>query len=144
MKETIAAFVAGGILLLAVLVLTVSLLRLVREARALARAAQRALAITEEQLPAMLAEMRQTSANVNRLSADLAPRLQRVDRLLDEAELSLASLRATVESAEDIVRGPVAAVERAKRTVRAAGEGLARGAEMLRRGVEERIEGNQP
>ncbi len=61
-----------------------------------------------------------------------------VDDLLDEADASVQSLRATIEAAEDLVRGPQAAMDRARRTMRAAGEGLARGADRLVRGVQNR------
>ncbi|HSH21294.1 MAG TPA: hypothetical protein VK992_01590, partial [Candidatus Caenarcaniphilales bacterium] len=78
-----------------------------------------------------------TTGNLERLSRELEPRLERVDALLDEADATATSLRATVEAAEEIVRGPQAAVDRARRTMRAAGAGLARGADRVRRTVEE-------
>ena len=52
------------------------------------------------------------STNLNRLSDELGPRLLRVDLLLDETEATIQSVRATAETAEDIVRGPAAAMDR--------------------------------
>ena len=62
-----------------------------------------------EELPATLKELRQSSANLARVTGELQPRLERVDALLDEADGSVQSLRATIEAAEDLVRGPAAA-----------------------------------
>jgi len=64
--------------------------------------------------------------------------MERVDSLLDEADASVQSLRATIEAAEEIVRGPQAAIDRARRGVLAAGAGLARGADRLVRSVQGR------
>jgi hypothetical protein len=59
--------------------------------------------------------------------------------LLDESEATVQSLRATVETAEDIVRGPQAAMERARRAAGTASRALVGGADRLRRGVESRL-----
>lgn len=132
----VAAIAALAVLAVAAVALTIGVLRLVRDLRRLARTSERTLQIVETELPATLKDLRSAAANVERLSAELSPRLERVDGLLDEVDATALSLRATVEAAEDIVRGPAAAVDRARRTVRAAGDGLARGADRLRRTVE--------
>lgn len=132
----VAAIAALAVLAVAAVALTIGVLRLVRDLRRLARTSERTLQIVETELPATLKDLRAAAANVERLSAELSPRLERVDGLLDEVDATALSLRATVEAAEDIVRGPAAAVDRARRTVRAAGDGLARGADRLRRTVE--------
>ena len=62
---------------------------------------------------------------------EVPPRLERVDGLLDEADASVQSLRATIEAAEDMVRGPQAAIDRAKRGVKGVGSGIAHGASRL-------------
>jgi uncharacterized protein YoxC len=134
----VAAAVALGIITLAALVATVALVRASRAVRRTAAAAQNALDTINTDLPATLRDLRATSAQLARLSSEVPPRLERIDGLLDEADASVQSLRATAEAAEDIVRGPAAAIDRARRTVNAAGKGLARGADRLRRSVEER------
>lgn len=133
----VAAVAALIVFAVATVALTIGVLRLVRDVRRLARASERTLGIIETELPATLKDLRTAASNVERLTTELAPRLERVDGLLDEVDATALSLRATVEAAEDIVRGPAAAVGRAKRTVRAAGDGLARGADRLRRSVED-------
>jgi ABC-type transporter Mla subunit MlaD len=106
--------------------------------RRVSRSAAEALSVVNSELPATLKELRQAATNISRVSAELQPRVERVDALLDEADGSLQSLRATIEAAEDIVRGPAAALDRAKRMVGAAGQGIASGADRLRRSVADR------
>jgi len=112
--------------------------RVSRDVRGASRALTRVTDVINGELPPTLKQLRTTSTNLSRISAELEPRLERVDSLLDEADASVNSLRATIEAAEDIVRGPAAAVERARRTVSAAGKGIARGADRLMRSVEDR------
>ena len=59
--------------------------------------------------------------------------------LLDEAEATIQSCAPRSKPAEDIVRGPSAAMDRAKRAAGAAGRALASGADRIRRGVEGRM-----
>lgn len=131
----IAAGVALGFIALAALIAAIALWRLARDVRHVTRSANEALGIVNTELPATLKELRQAATNLDRVSAELQPRVKRVDVLLDEADGSLRSLRATIEAAEDIVRGPSAAVDRAKRMVDAAGATIADGADRLRRTV---------
>ncbi|MDL2336175.1 MAG: hypothetical protein QFC55_09105 [Chloroflexota bacterium] len=134
----IAGGIALGFLALAALIAAISLWRISRDVRRVSRSAAEALTIVNTELPATLKELRQAATNIDRLSAELQPRVVRVDALLDEADGSLQSLRATIEAAEDIVRGPAAAMDRAKRTVSAVGAGIAGGADRLRRQVQGR------
>jgi ABC-type transporter Mla subunit MlaD len=134
----IAAAVALGAIALAALIAAISLWRMSRDVSRVARSADEALSVVNTELPATLKELRQAATNLDRVSAELQPRVGRVDALLNEADASLQSLRATLEAAEDIVRGPAAALDRVQRTVSAAGEGLVRGADRLRRTVQER------
>lgn len=134
----IAAAVALGVIALAALIAAISLWRVSRDVRGLSRSASDTLGVVNTELPATLKELRQAAVNLDRVSVELLARVDRVDALLNEAEGSLQSLRATIEAAEDIVRGPAAAMERVQRTVNAAGEGIARGADRLRRSVRDR------
>lgn len=134
----IAGVVALGFVALAALIAAISLWRVSGDVRRVSRSATEALAIVNTELPATLKELRQASTKVNRLSGELQPRVERVDELLEEASGSLQSLRATIEAAEDIVRGPAAAMDRAKRTVSAVGAGIADGADRIRRQVQSR------
>jgi ABC-type transporter Mla subunit MlaD len=134
----IAAAVTLGAIAVAALIVAIGLWRISRDLRGLSRSAGEALNVVNIELPATLKELRHAAANLNRVSAELQPRVERVDALFNEADASLKSLRATLEAAEDIVRGPAAALERVQRTVGAAGEGLVRGADRLRRTVQDR------
>ncbi|MEP7360533.1 MAG: DUF948 domain-containing protein [Chloroflexota bacterium] len=134
----IAAAVAFGVIALSVLIIAISVWRLSRDVRRVSRSASEVLSVVSGELPATLKELRQATTNVSRVSAELQPRLERVDALLDEAGGSLVSLRSTIEAAEDIVRGPAAAVDRAKRTVGAIGAGIAGGADKLRQQMQGR------
>jgi uncharacterized protein YoxC len=136
----IAAGIALAFIALAALIAAIALWRLARDVRGVTKSANEALGVVNTELPATLKELRQAATNLDRVSAELQPRVERVDALLDEADGSLASLRATIEAAEDIVRGPAAALDRAKRMVGAAGAGIAGGADRLRRTVTGRKE----
>ncbi len=132
------AVAALVVLALAALVAALALRRMARDVRGVTSSLGKTLAVVGEELPQALKDLGATTAMLSRLADELPPRLDRIDGLLDEADASVQSLRATIEAAEDLVRGPAAAVGRARRGVRAAGQGLAEGADRLRRSVEER------
>ncbi len=134
----IALVVALGVVALAALIAALALVRVARDVRQVARSAQRALDSVDQELPQTLRDLRATTSQLARVAEEFPPRLMRVDGLLDEADASVQSLRATIEAAEDLVRGPQAAMDRARRTVSAAGAELARGADRLVRGVQGR------
>jgi hypothetical protein len=139
-NAVVVVAVAAAIIVFAVSALSVAIAtwRTATTVRRVARSFDDLVSGIGTELPPTLSEMRESAHNLRRVSDELAPRLERIDALLDEGEATLGSLRATVEAAEDIVRGPAAAVDRAQRAVRAAGEGLARGADRLRHSIEER------
>src|SRR3954471_9816375 len=134
-----AAVGALVVVAIAALIAAIALWRVARDVLRVTTSLDDVTGALRTELPATLAELRQTATNLNRVSDELGPRLMRVDVLLDESEATVQSLRSTVETAEDIVRGPQAAMERARRAASAAGHGLARGADRLRRGVESRL-----
>lgn len=134
----ISAVVALAVMALAVLIAAFALVRVARDVRKVSRSATSLLAVIDQELPSTLRDLRTTSSQLARVASEVPPRLGRVDGLLDEAHASVQSLRATVEAAEDMVRGPAAAIDRAKRGVRAAGEGLSRGADRLFKSVQDR------
>jgi len=131
----VAALIAVA---LAALIAAIALWRVARDVRRVSGSLNEVVGALRKDLPDTLKEMRETAANLNRVSDELGPRLLRVDMLLDESEATLQSLRATVETAEDIVRGPSAAMDRAKRAAGAASRALVSGADRLRRGVQSR------
>ncbi len=132
------AIVALVVIVISFVAIALAVRRLTRDVATVAAAANKLLEEVQSEVPPALHDLRTSSASLARLSAEVPPRVERVDTLLDEADATLASLRATVEAAEDMVRGPAAAVDRARRTVNAAGQGLARGADKLVRSVQQR------
>ena len=68
-----------------------------------------------------------------RSMAELTARLERVDAIADETQLTLARAREGIDAAVSIVRGPADVMEGARRTVQTVGGGLVSGADRLRR-----------
>lgn len=133
--------VALVVVAIAVTVLAVALTRLARDARLLIASSDRMLGLIATDLPPTLGHVRELSANLERLSGELEPRLQRIDELMDETEATLAVLRSSLEATEEIVRGPLDAVNNARNAARSIGEGIASGADrLLRRGQSRRDE----
>jgi len=78
------AVVAGALVVvaLAIVVLAISLMRLAADARSLVASSDRLLTVVSGELPATLGHARELTANLERLSRELDPRLARVDELL--------------------------------------------------------------
>src|SRR3954453_14529147 len=134
-----AAVGALVVVAIAALIAAIALWRVGRDVRRVTSSLDDVVGALRTELPQTLKELRQTAGNLNRVSDELGPRLMRVDNLLDESEATVQSLRATVETAEDIVRGPQAAMDRARRAAGAAGRAISSGADRLRRGVQSRM-----
>jgi uncharacterized protein YoxC len=129
--------VSIAVIAVSALIAALSLRGLARDARSLARSSERLVTMVQEELPPTLGQLRDLTVEMERLAHDLGPRLERTDRLVDEVEDTLGALRGTLVAAETIIRGPLDAVDRARQTVRSVGEGIAVGADRLRRRVEE-------
>ncbi len=127
-EDTFRIVIAVATVLAAVALLVVALV-----AYRLARDVRRTLERLDDELPATLRQGRSTAEEVSRTVAQVRPRLERLDRLADEAEDTLATLRGTLAATESIVRGPADVMEGARRTVQSVGEGIVSGADRLRR-----------
>lgn len=124
--------------LIAAICLVVLTVALVAIALAVVRAAadaRRLVSSLQDELPQTLQQARATAASVETLTAELASRVERLDRLADETEDTLVALRATISAADSIVRGPADVMDGAKRTAESVGKGLLSGADRLRRKV---------
>jgi uncharacterized protein YoxC len=134
-----AAVIALLCVAVAALIAALALWRVARDVRGVTRSLDEVTTALRTELPPTLQELRAAAANANRLSAELPPRLERIDALLDEGDATLKSVRATADAAQEIVRGPSVAMDRAKGAARSVGSGLARGASRLVRGVGSRV-----
>ncbi len=143
--ETVNSIVAAAgvgalvVIALAALIAAIALWRVARDVRGVTRSLDETVTLVNVELPPTLKELRESAINLRRVSDELSPRIERIDALLEEADATVLSLRATVEAAEDIVRGPSAAVDRARRAAGAASRALASGADRLRHSVEGRM-----
>lgn len=118
------------------LVATVFIVRgLSADTRALARRSEQLVAMLERELPPTIEAVNELSASVEKLSNDVQPRLKRLDKLADEAEKTLVAVRGLSAAVNDIVRGPASTVSGVKKSARVVGEGLASGADRLRRAI---------
>jgi hypothetical protein len=72
------------------------------------------------------------SADVRELLADIRPRLDRLDRLADDAEETMSSLRDSLRTTGEVVRAPLAAVAQVGRVIREFGEELGDQADRVR------------
>lgn len=134
-----AAVIALVCVAIAALIAAIALWRVARDVRGVTRSLDEVTNALRTELPPTLQELRSTATRVNHFSAELEPRLKRIDALLDEGDATLHSVRATADAAQEIVRGPSVAVGRAKGAARSMGAGLARGASRIVRGVGSRV-----
>ncbi len=136
--ELLWAVVAAAVVLVAfaLLIVAVSIARLARDARTLTARTERLLAELEPEVPPALRHLRGASGSLEMLTREIEPRLRRADALMQKTEMTLLTLRSTLEAVEGTVRAPVDAVEGAvkgaRRTVRSVQRGLAHGADRLR------------
>lgn len=120
-------------------VITWAVVRTAGEARETARASRQLMALLQEELPATIDALERTAASLDQLAGEGAARLVTADRLADEAELTMASVRDLSRSVHEIVRGPADTVTGVKRSARMVGDTIATGADKVRR----RISGDQ-
>ncbi len=121
--EVIWTVLAGAVLIvaLALVVLLVALLRVAREARAALASGTRLLALLETELPPTLGHLRDMATKLDGLAEQLPPRLDHLDALLDEGDQTLAALRSSAEATEQVVRVPLRAMKRVRRTLHMGG-----------------------
>jgi len=125
-----AAVVAVAFVLIAVSVRGVS-----RDTSELAQHGEALIAALERDLPPTIQQVRELSASIAQLSSAAQPKLERLDSLADEAEATLVAVREVSSSLNGLVGGPAATVSSVKRSVKSVGEGMASGADRIRRAI---------
>jgi len=138
--ELVGAVAAGALVIvaIAVLVLTLSIAALARDARILVSESRQTVAALRAELPSTVASLRDAAVELRALTAAVPERLDRLDDLADEAEATMLVLRSSLQATEDVVRAPLDAVDRARRSLRGFGDSLSGQTEKVRRRAEER------
>jgi hypothetical protein len=140
-QDTLWLVVAGAAIVVAIsfAVMALALWRLAGESRQTAKAGRELMAVLQEELPATITTLERTAASLDQLAGEGAARLVIADRLAEEAGLTMTAVRDLSRSVHEIVRGPAETVTGVKRSARMVGDGLASGADRIRR----RITGDQ-
>jgi uncharacterized protein YoxC len=116
-----------------------ALVRVAGETRQTASVGRELMALLQRELPATIETLERTAASLDQLAGEGAARLVTADKLAEEAELTMASVRDLSSSVHEIVRGPADTVTGVKRSARMVGDTLASGADKVRR----RLTGDQ-
>jgi hypothetical protein len=127
--------IAAVVVAVSFAVMAWSLWRLAGESRETARAGRELMAVLQEELPATITTLERTAASLDQLAAEGAARLVIADRLAEEAELTMTAVRDLSRSVHEIVRGPAETVTGVKRSARMVGDGIASGADRIRRRI---------
>ena len=131
--------VAAVVVAISFAVMAWALWRLAGESRQTAKAGRELMAVLQEELPATITTLERTAASLDQLAGEGAARLVIADRLAEEAGLTMSAVRDLSRSVHEIVRGPAETVTGVKRSARMVGDGIASGADRIRR----RISGEQ-
>lgn len=131
--------VAAVVFAISFVVIAWAMVRMAGEARETARVGRELMVLLQQELPATIETLERTSASLDQLAGEGAARLVTADRLAEEAELTMASVRDLSRSVHEIVRGPADTVTGVKRSARMVGDTLATGADKVRR----RLSGDQ-
>jgi hypothetical protein len=136
-QDTFWLVVALSAVVVAVSVATIAwaLVRLAREAGRTADEGHGLLQVLREEMPPTLAALERAAASLDQLSGESAARLLVVDQLAAEAEMTMVAVRELSSSVNEIVRGPADTVTGVKRSARMVGDGIASGADRLRRAI---------
>jgi hypothetical protein len=110
-----------------------ALVRLAGDTRQTAQAGRQLMTLLQEELPVTIESLQRTATSLDQLAGEGAARLIIADRLADEAQLTMTSVRDLSRSVHEIVRGPAETVTGVKRSARMVGGGIASGADRIRR-----------
>jgi hypothetical protein len=106
------------------------------DARRAARATEELMTTLSKELPPTAAALQRASGSLDQLAAEGASQLATVERAAREAEATMASVRELSSTVNGIMRGPAETVTGVKKSARMVGDGLASGAERIRRVIQ--------
>jgi uncharacterized protein YoxC len=127
--------VAAVVVAISFAVMALALWRLAGESRRTATAGRELMAVLQEELPATIRSLERTATSLDQLAGEGAARLVIADRLAEEAELTMTSVRDLSRSVHEIVRGPADTVTGVKRSARMVTDSVASGADRIRRRI---------
>lgn len=107
--------------------------RLAGEARRTADETNLLVAVLRDEVPPTLTALQRASVSLDQLAGESASRLLMLDQLAEEAEATMVAVRGLSASVNEVVRGPAETVTGVKRSARMMGDGIASGADRLRR-----------
>jgi hypothetical protein len=115
--------------------------RLSVDARRTARATEDLVAMLNKELPPTLTAMQRISTSLDRLAEEGGRQLATVDRMATEAEQTMAAVRELSTTVNEIMRGPADTVTGVRKSARMVGDGIASGADRIRRVITRSEEG---
>ena len=127
--------ISALVVAVAFVLIAVAVRSLGHDARGLTEHSKSLLAVLERDLPPAIEQLRELEVSVQQLTTAATPRLERLDRLADEAEATLVAVREVSTTLNGLVRGPADTVSSVKRSVRSVGEGVFSGADRIRRAI---------
>ncbi|MFN8520881.1 MAG: hypothetical protein U0667_16140 [Chloroflexota bacterium] len=127
--------VAAVVVAISFVAMAWAVIKVAGETRQTAQVGRQLMALLQDELPATIATLERTAASLDQLAGEGAARLVTADKLAEEAELTMASVRDLSRSVHEIVRGPADTVTGVKRSARMVGDGIAQGADRLRRAI---------
>jgi uncharacterized protein YoxC len=124
--------------------IAVSVRGLSRDAQELVTHGQALMAVLERDVPPTIQQVRELTTSLSALSSVAQPKLERLDGLADEVEATLVAVREVSASLNGLVGGPAATVSNVKRSIKTVGEGMASGADRIRRAISRDGEDDDP
>lgn len=136
--------ISVAVVAVAFVLIAVSVRGLSRDARELVTHSEALMAVLERDVPPTIQQVRELTTSLAALSSAAQPKLERLDGLADEAEATLVAVREVSSSLNGLVGGPAATVSNVKRSIKTVGEGMASGADRIRRAISRDGEDDDP
>jgi|SoiMethySBSTD1v2_1073268.scaffolds.fasta_scaffold2902839_2 uncharacterized protein YoxC len=107
--------------------------RLTTDARRAAHATEELVTMLNKELPPTLTAMQRISASLDQLAEEGGRQLATVDQVATEAQQTMVAVRELSTTVNSIMRGPAETVTGVRKSARMVGDGIASGADRIRR-----------